>query len=188
MNSFLDPGELAGLGFRNCGERALVSRKASVYRASQVALGHDVRIDDFCVLSGPITIGNFVHIAAFCALYGGEAGIEVSDFCNLSSRVTIYAISDDYWGESMTNPMIPEAYKNPEHGTVSLGRHVIVGSGSVLLPGVAVGEGCAIGALSLVKGNLPAWSICAGVPARPIKERSKGLLRLERAFLQDISG
>src|SRR5262249_44112039 len=149
----------------------------SIYDASRIVLGHDVRIDDFCVLSGPITIGNFVHIAAFCALYGGEAGIEGGDFGNLSSRVTIYAISDDYGGESMTNPLIPEAYKKLEHGRVSLGRHVIVGSGSVLLPGVTVGEGCAIGALSLAKGDLPAWSICAGVPAKPIKERSKGLLR-----------
>jgi acetyltransferase-like isoleucine patch superfamily enzyme len=188
VGSFLDPDELAGLGLRSWGERVLVSRKASVYGASRIVLGHDVRIDDFCVLSGPITIGNFVHVAAFCALYGGEAGIEVSDFCNLSSRVTVYAISDDYAGESMTNPMIPDAYKKLEHGTVSLGRHVIIGSGSVLLPGVAVGEGCAIGALSLVKASLPAWSICAGVPARPIKERSKGLLRMERAFRQDISG
>jgi galactoside O-acetyltransferase len=185
VSSFLDPDELMGLGLRSCGERALVSRKASVYGASQVTLGHDVRIDDFCVLSGPISIGHFVHIAAFCALYGGEAGIEVSDFCNLSSRVTIYAVSDDYSGETLTNPMIPAKYKNLEHGKVTLGRHVIVGSGSVLLPGVAIGEGCAIGALSLVKGDLPGWRICAGTPARPIKERRKGLLPLEQTFLRD---
>jgi galactoside O-acetyltransferase len=62
-----------------------------------------------------------------------------------------------------------------------------VGSGSVLLPGVAVGEGCAIGALSLVKDELPAWTICAGMPARPIKERRKDLLRLEQAFLRDLA-
>jgi galactoside O-acetyltransferase len=178
---------LAGVGFRSCGERALISRKASVYQASRITLGHDVRVDDFCVLSGPISIGNFVHVAAFCALYGGEAGIEVSDFCNLSSRVTVYAISDDYSGASLTNPMIPATYKTLEHGRVTLGRHVIVGSGSVLLPGVAVGEGCAIGALSLVKDELPAWTICAGMPARPIKERRKDLLRLEQAFLRDLA-
>jgi galactoside O-acetyltransferase len=186
VNSFLSADELEGFGFRSCGEGALVSRKASVYQPSRVTLGHDVRIDDFCILSGPISIGNFVHVAAFCALYGGEAGIEVSDFCNLSSRVTIYAVSDDYSGESLTNPMIPATYKRLEHGRVTLGRHVIVGSGSVLLPGVAIGEGCAIGALSLVKGDLPGWTICAGMPARPIKERSRGLLRLEQTFLRDL--
>jgi galactoside O-acetyltransferase len=187
VSSFLSPGELAGLGLASCGERALVSRKASVYQPSRVTLGHDVRIDDFCVVSGPVSIGNFVHVAAFCALYGGETGIEVGDFCNLSSRVTIYAISDDYSGRSLTNPVIPAKYKRLEHGKVTLGKHVIVGSGSVLLPGVSIGEGCAIGALSLVKGDLPGWTICAGTPARPIKDRSRDLLRLEEAFRRDVA-
>ena len=187
MTSFVSPDELVGLGLASCGERALISRKSSVYQASRVTLGHDVRVDDFSILSGPVSIGNFVHVAAFCALYGGEAGIEVSDFCNLSSRVTIYAISDDYSGQSLTNPMIPAKYKHLEHGKVTVGKHVIMGSGTVVLPGVSVGEGCAIGALSLVSRDLPPWTVCAGIPARPIKARSKDLLRLEASFLRDVA-
>lgn len=183
MNSFYKPDELNELGFRSLGERVSISRKASIYGASKIALGHDVRIDDFCVLSGNINVGSYVHIAAFCAFYGGEAGIEIEDFCNFSSRISIYAISDDYSGESLTNPMVPERYKKLEHGKVHIGRHTIIGSGSVVLPGVTIGEGGSVGALSLVKKDLPAWMICAGIPARPIRPRSKKLLELERDFL-----
>ena len=85
-------------------------------------------------LSGPIKIGSHVHIAAYTALYGG-GGITLCDFCNLSSRVSIYSVSDDYSGETMTNPTIPEEFKIVDRAPVVLGRHVIVGSGTVVLPG-----------------------------------------------------
>ena len=75
-------------------------------------MGDNVRIDDFCILSGYIELGNNIHIAAFTALYGGENGIFIDDFANLSSRVSVYSVSDDYSGETMTNPMIPDEYKN----------------------------------------------------------------------------
>ena len=187
MNSFLDRDELLQMGFRSLGERVLISRKASIYGASKISLGHDVRIDDFVVLSGNITVGNYIHIAAFCAFYGGEAGIEIGDFCNFSSRISMYAISDDYSGESMTNPMIPDKYKHLEHGKVVLKKHVIIGSGSVVLPGLTIGEGCSIGALSLVKRDLPEWTICAGTPAKPIRARSKNLLKYEQQFLEEMA-
>jgi acetyltransferase-like isoleucine patch superfamily enzyme len=185
MNSFLDCEEILALGLRSVGERVSISRKASLYGCSHISLGNDVRIDDFCILSGNITVGNYIHIAAFCAFYGGEAGIEIGDFANFSSRISIYAISDDYSGESMTNPMIPDKYKKLEHGKVSIGKHVIIGSGSVILPGTSIGEGGSIGALSLVKQDLPEWSICAGIPAKVIRPRSKNALLLEQEFIAE---
>jgi galactoside O-acetyltransferase len=46
-----------------------------------------------------------------------------------------------------------------------------------------IGEGVAIGALSLVRGGLEAWGIYAGVPASRMRERSRGLLQQEEIFL-----
>lgn len=185
MNSFFSLEELEQLGFKSIGEGAMVSRKASIYGASHISLGDHVRVDDFCILSGNIAVGSYIHIAAFCAFYGGEAGIAIGDFANFSSRISIYAVSDDYSGETMTNPMIPDTYKKLEHGMVKIGRHTIIGSGSVLLPGVSLGEGCSVGALSLVKHDLPEWSICAGIPARVIRPRSRELLKLEQLFIEE---
>ena len=187
MNSFLSEEEVAQIGFRQVENPVFISRKASFYGPEHITIGHNVRIDDFCILSGNISIGNYIHVAAYSALYGGEAGIEIDDFANLSSRITIYAISDDYSGETMTNPMVPDVYKKLEHGHVHIKKHTIIGSTSIILPGVTIGEGCSIGAMSLVKKDLPEWSICAGIPAQKIRSRSRHLIELENIFSEKES-
>jgi galactoside O-acetyltransferase len=186
-NSFLSRDELLQIGFREVGDPVFISRKASFYSPERIAIGSSVRIDDFCILSGNIQIGNYIHIAAYTAIYGSEAGVEIDDFANLSSRITIYAVSDDYSGETLTNPMVPDEYKNIEQGHVHIHRHTIIGSTTVILPGTTIGEGCSIGALSMVKNDLPEWSICAGVPAQVKRPRSKNLLKLEQIFLEKES-
>jgi galactoside O-acetyltransferase len=57
---------------------------------------------------------------------------------------------------------------------------VIVGSGSIVLPGVVLEEGVAVGALSLVRDSCSAFGIYAGMPAKRVGERSRQLLELER--------
>ena len=50
---------------------------------------------------------------------------------------------------------------------VRIGRYAFVGVGSVLLPGVNVGDGAIIGAGSVVRGVVPPWTIVVGSPAQP---------------------
>lgn len=188
-NAYLSLDELGQAGFAAFGHDVFVSRKASIYGVERICLGNHVRIDDFCVLSageGGIKIGDYVHIAVYTSLIG-RGRIELRDFSNLSSRVSIYSSSDDYSGASMTNPMVPFRFTDVRHADVTVGRHVIIGSGAVVLPGVAIGEGAAIGALSLVNDSCDAFGIYAGVPARRIRERSRHLLGLERQ-LRDEEG
>jgi galactoside O-acetyltransferase len=181
----LNRAELERMGFAALGEGLRVSDKASFHSASRIELGDHTRIDDFCVLSagaGGIRIGRHVHVAVYSSLIGAGR-IELGDFCNLSSRVSIYSSSDDYSGRTMTNPTVPDAYKDVHHADVRLGRHVIVGSGSVILPGLTLEDGVAVGALSLVREDCRAFGIYAGQPARRVRERERGLLELEQAFL-----
>ena len=117
------------MGFAIVGDNVQISDRASFYGVSQIALGSNVRIDDFCVLSagvGGITIGKHVHIAVYSSLIGAGQ-ITLSEFCNISSRVAIYSSNDDYSGATMTNPTVPSEYKAVTHADVFLGRHVIVG-------------------------------------------------------------
>lgn len=176
------------LGFASVGESAQISDRASFYGVSRIALGNNIRIDDFCVLSagiGGISVGNHVHIAVYSSLIGCGK-ITLSNFCNISSRVAIYSSSDDYSGATMTNPTVPSEYTGVTHADVFLGKHVIVGSGSVILPGVTLEEGVAVGALSLVNRNCKAFGIYAGNPARRIKERKRDLLDLEKLLIARI--
>jgi galactoside O-acetyltransferase len=173
------------LGFFSVGKDVQISDRASFYNTPKISIGDNVRIDDFCVLSaglGGIFIGNYIHIGVLSSVIGAGK-ITISDFCNISSRVAIYSSNDDYSGAAMTNPTVPSQYTNVYHEDVFLGRHVIIGSGSVILPGATFEEGAAVGALSLVKGNCEAFGIYAGSPVRRIKSRKRTLLDLEKEFL-----
>ena len=177
--------EINALGFRSVGDNVHISDRASFYGAGRISIGNNTRIDDFCVLSagdGGIFIGAHIHIAVYSSFIGAGK-ITISDFCNFSSRVSVYSSNDDYSGAAMTNPTVPSEYTGVINADVYLGRHVIVGSGSVVLPGVTLEEGVAVGALSLVNRNCEAFGIYAGNPARRIKERKRDLLDLEKRFL-----
>ena len=178
MTSFYSKEELAALGLKAFGRDVRISRKASLYGAEHISLGDHVRIDDFCLLSGHITLGSYIHLAAGVYLFAGEAGIEIEDYSTLSSRCAVYALTDDYSGAAMTNPTVPERYTHVTEQPVSIGRHVIVGTGSTILPGVTVGEGCAVGAMSLLSRSAEPWGVYWGTPARRQKERSRALLAL----------
>ncbi len=177
--------QIEAMGFASVGRNVQVSARASFHGAERIVLGDNVRIDDFCVMSagsGGIRIGHHVHVGVFASLIGAGM-ITLSDFCNISSRVSIYSSNDDYSGAAMTSPTVPGEYTNVAHSDVFLGRHVIVGSGTVILPGVTLADGVAVGALSLINLDCEAFGIYAGTPARRIKERRRDLLELEQRFL-----
>lgn len=180
--------QIEEMGFSHVGENVRLSDKASYYNCKNIVIGDHVRIDDFCVLSagvGGIEIGSYIHIAVYSSLIGAGK-IELRDFSNISSKVAIYSSNDDYSGTSMTNPMVPDEYTNVSHADVIIGRHVIVGSGSVVLPGVTLDTGVAVGALSLVTRSCEEFGIYSGVPAKRIKERKRDLLELEGLMLNKI--
>lgn len=182
VNSFYTEEELKEIPFQTIGNNVLISRKASIYSPEKMVIGNNVRIDDFCVLSGRITLGNFIHIAAYCGLFAGDAGIVVDDFCGLSSRCAIYAESDDYSGYAMTNPMVPKEFTNVTGGTVHLHKHSIIGTGTTILPNVEVGEGVAVTSMSLVYKKLKPWMLYGGIPCRQIDNRDRRILELEQIF------
>jgi acetyltransferase-like isoleucine patch superfamily enzyme len=181
---YFESDELRTFGFKHVGENVKVARNCTIIGLHNIALGDHIRIDGNVVLaaySGSLTLGSYIHIGAGCYL-GCGGGVTLEDFSGLSQGVKIYSGSDDYSGKTLTNPTVPEAYKQVELAPVRLGRHVIVGSGSVILPGASIGEGASVGALSLVTKPLEAWGVYFGAPAKKLKERRKDLLALEQAL------
>lgn len=180
MTSFYTQQELQALGFAALGKNVLLSRKCSIYGAEKISIGNNVRIDDFCILSGKIQIGDHVHIAAYCSFFAGDSGIYLGDFSGVSSRTAIYAESDDYSGSVLTNPTVPMPYRHILCGPVRLEKHALLGTSCTVLPGVIVGEGTAVGSMSFVNKPLEPWSIYIGIPCRKIKDRQTDLLELEQ--------
>jgi len=179
--------QLEALNFKKLGKNIKISDKTTFYYPHQIEIGDNTRIDDFCVISGNIVIGKYVHIAPFCLIAGGEKGITLGDFCGVSYASQIFTQSDDYTGQFMVSPLIPEKFKREYKAPVKLDKHVIIGANSIVFPGVHIEEGCSIGAMSLVNKNTKPWGIYIGIPAKRVKEKSKDILRHEEEFLAEIS-
>ncbi|MFZ4413849.1 MAG: acyltransferase [Bacteroidales bacterium] len=175
LTSFYSNQELALIGFKSIGSKVLISRKASIYSPEEISIGNNVRIDDFCILSGDITIGSHVHISAYSALYG-QFGIKMEDYTGLSPRCTVFSAMDDFSGEYLIGPMVEKTKTNLTGGLVHIKKYSQIGAGCVIFPNIIIEEGVAVGAMSLVNKNLKAWTIYSGIPARMIKKRENKLL------------
>ena len=176
-NSFYQEDELKSIGFKKIGKNVLISRKMSFYSPSTISIGDNVRIDDFCILSGNILLGSNIHIGAYCVLYGGK-GIEMMDYSGLSARCTIYSITDDFSGDYLVGVTVNNSLRNVIGGKVTIHKYVQIGAATVILPNLEIGEGVAVGSMSLVLKSLEAWTIYAGIPVKRIKHRSKKMLTL----------
>ena len=188
-NDFLDDRELAGLGLKRLGRHVRISRHALLFGADRIEVGDYCRIDAFCILSAGadgLRIGRNVHISAYTAILGRML-VDIGDFATISVRCTIFSSSDDYSGAAMTNPTIPLKYRCVQDAPVYVGAHAIVGAGSIVLPGVCIGESVAVGAGSLVKQNVPPFTIVAGVPAKRLGQRKDNHRALAVAMIEEES-
>lgn len=176
QTSFYTENELSEIGFKSYGRNVKISRYARIYSPQNISIGDNVRIDDFCLLSGKLTIGSNVHISAYVALYGAE-GIVLEDYSGISPKSVIYSAMDDFSGDYLIGPIHPEGTTNVTGGTVTLGKYVQVGSNTVIFPDLTIGEGSVIGSCSLVRHNVGEWGVYCGIPLRKLRNRNKSLLK-----------
>lgn len=117
-----------------------------------ITIGDDVQINDYVHIGavGSITIGNNVLMAS---------KIYISDH-NHGNYDEL--ISD----HPMSIPMDRKAICRP----VVIGDNVWLGESVCVLPGVTIGKGCVVGALSVVTKSIPPYTIAVGSPAKVVKE------------------
>ena len=179
--------QLREMGFKYVGNNVQIAKNCTIIGFENISLGENIRIDggvSIACASGYLKVGSYIHIGSGCHITCA-GGVELSDFSGLSQGVRIYSGSDDYSGNSLTNPTLPNKYLNIIVKPVLIGRHVIIGSGSVVLPGVKIGNGTSVGALSLVTKSLEEWGVYVGAPAKRIKARKKALLEQEKLLLDE---
>ena len=175
MTSFYSEEELQQIGFKSVGSNVLLSRKTSIYSPENICIGNNVRIDDFCILSGNITIGDYVHISAYSALYGSK-GIILEGYCGISPRCVILSASDDFSGDFLVGAQFPKDYTNVQGGTVILKKYSQLATNTVVLPNLTIEEGAVTGSMTLVNKDLDAWTINTGIPVNKTRPRKNGML------------
>lgn len=180
-NIFFDPSKL-----KKKGKNVIIGKTVRIRYPELVEIGDNVIIDDFSYISTALKIDDYVHISSGAKIIGGrDCTVSFGSFSTLAPNVTLAAGSDDYTA-GLATPLVNAKYKgNVEYGDIKIGNHCIVGAGSVILSGVTLKDGAAVGALTLVKSDLEAWTLYAGIPARSIKVRDKAaILKCEKEFLK----
>jgi acetyltransferase-like isoleucine patch superfamily enzyme len=176
------------LRFANVGEDVTIWPLAKIVSPEVISIGDSVIIDDFVFIMGGkrTVIGSYVHIASFSSITGGGE-LVIEDFSGVSSGVRVYTGNEDYSGGGLTGPVVPEPYRVPIRSFVQIRKHVIVGANTVILPGVTIGEGVAIGANSLIKSDCEPWTIYVGSPAKPLRTRPRErILELEAQLRREL--
>lgn len=184
-DDFLAADEVTAIGFAMVGSDVRISRHALFFSPERIQIGDHCRIDAFAILSAGfpgLQIGSHVHISAYSGFFG-RAAIDVGDFSTFAPRCVVYSSNDDYSGQTLTNATVADELRGSQDAPVSIGSHVIVGSGSVILAGVTIGDSSAVGALSLVKDDVEPFSIVAGIPARVIAQRARDHVALAERLL-----
>jgi len=183
---YFSEDELKNIGFKKLGKNVKISTKASIYNPEMMEIGNNSRIDDFCILSGKVTIGRNVHIAPFCLVAGAQEGVVLEDFSGLAYGVIVFTRSDDYSGETLSGPTVPLKYRYlTVKKNIIIKKYSIVGTKSVIFPGVILEEGTTIGAMSLVIKSTEPWSTYVGIPVRKIKDKKRNLLNQVKEYLDE---
>lgn len=180
-NIFFDVSRL-----KRCGKNVVIGKTVRIRYPELVEIGDNVIIDDFIYISTALKLSSYVHLASGVSIIGGkDVVVTIDSFSTLAPHVVVAAGSDDYLA-GIATPLIPKKFKGDmQCGTITIGKHVIVGSNSVVLPNVTLHDGCAVGALSLVKKDLESWKLYAGIPVREINKRNKQqILQLEKEFIK----
>jgi galactoside O-acetyltransferase len=182
-NIFCDLGEIAALG-----SHAIIGKTVRIRKPQQCRIGDYSIIDDFSYISCALTTGCFTHIGAQAVIIGGTAHVSIGDFVNIAPGCRLVAASHDFSKGGLCGPTIPEEFCAPSvTADIRIDDHVLLGTGTVILPGCHLPEGMATGAMTLVTPSmkLKPWTVYAGVPARVLKPRAAtGILDAARCLLK----
>ena len=107
-----------------------------------------------------ITVGKHVFINMGCK-FQDQGGITIDDGALIGHNVVLATLNHDI-NPDLRHSMIPKP--------IFIGKNVWVGSNSVILPGVTIGDGAIIAAGSVVNRDVPEKTIVGGIPAKFIKE------------------
>ena len=136
--------------------------------------GKHVAIDKGFYCTTQINVGDYVHIAPYTIIIGGNnASLIMEDFSGIAAGSRIVCAGDDFASGYLMNPQVPEKYRKVINSPVVFERFSCVGVNSVVLPGVVLAEGSVLGANSTLTKSTEPWTIYVGSPARAVKTRPR---------------
>ncbi len=152
----------------------------------KLRVGRHSRIDAGCVISvGPegVEIGDYVHLAVGVCLFGGSGKVTIGSCCFCSPRSVVYTATDDMGADCLVGPTIPERFRAVRTGDVTFRDCSGIGTGAIVFPGVTLGLGAVVGALSIATRDVVAGHVVVGPNQRVVRTRSIGEINRRRLAL-----
>lgn len=174
-NKLTDSPQFNKALLKRFGDNVFISAGVEFKRPHLISLGSHIAIDSGVYITTEAVIGDYVHISPYVSVIGGsKSKLIVEDFVTIAAGTRIICGSDRFMGEGFTSVTVPEKYRDVvDYTTVRLKRFAGIGTNVVIFKGVTIGEGCVIGACSLVTGDTEPWTVYHGIPARRVKARPK---------------
>ncbi len=175
--------------FKTIGKNVKWFERTVFIKPEAISLGDNIQIDDFVLINGgqETLIHHNVHIASFTTIIGGGRFV-IKPFAGLSAGCRIITGSDDFSGQSLTNPTVPKDYKNLNLGAIEIGRHALIGSNCVIMPNITIGEGTIVSAGAIINKDLEPWSIYVGYNPKKVGQRDKKtILGLELKYYKSFT-
>ncbi|MDA4130286.1 MAG: acyltransferase [Thaumarchaeota archaeon] len=116
------------------------------------------------LLGEKLSVGEGTWIGFYCLLDAQVAELEIGKSCDLASGCQIYTHSTHLRCVEMGDKVV---------GNVKIEDHVFIGANSIILPNTKIGHHSIVGALSLVQGEFPPYSLIVGSPAKLARQLKK---------------
>ncbi|OON67328.1 acyltransferase [Hymenobacter sp. CRA2] len=160
---------------KSCGEDVFISANVEIRRPHLVTVGSHVAIDSGVYLTTAAEIGDYTHLSPYLTIIGGaQSTLVVEHFVTIAAGSRLICGSDHFMGDGFTSVTVPEEFRDSvDLGTIRCEKFSGIGTNVVIMPNVTIGEGCVIGACSLVTADTEPWTVYVGVPARPVKVRPR---------------
>jgi len=188
--------ELKEFGFKHLGDNVKIARTCIIPDPSTVSIGSHTKIDDFTIITGTVSIGNYCHIGHRVHL-SGHAGLDILDHCSFSSGCTVYTESDNFDGDSLVGPQYPDEYRNCFRNHIIINKYCNIGANCIVFPGSELNptylpEGGFYHRGSLIVGRYNSWSVFGSSSpnsrAQFIKERKDGMIELAKRLERQHGG
>jgi acetyltransferase-like isoleucine patch superfamily enzyme len=181
LHGSIGPNTMRGKNFGAFGDNSIICfPQTTIFNERYIHIGKDTMIGTHVALSAGMVPGQqcltnpVVRIGDRC-LIGRGSGIVGHLSIDIGNDVWtghhVY-ITDQNHGYERTD--VPISLQTQPEEAVVIGDGSWIGAGSVILPGANIGKHVAIGANSVVNGDIPDYSVAVGAPARVVKRFSQG--------------
>lgn len=153
------------------GKQIYLDRYLQLHKTGRIVLGNRTKVRSWVVLNpygGYIEIGENCSINSFVHI-SGNGGVKIGNNVLIATQCVIISANHNF--DNMDMPIYEQGESRKK---IIIEDNCWLGAGVKVLAGVTIGTGSVIGAGAVVTRDIPPYSVCVGIPAKPIKSRVMG--------------